>query len=142
MTDPLLHITGMQPNPPPPGGVLSSPRSRLGLLLGLGALVLVVGAGVGGYLVGASQVGHATLSVQVTNNMNANQTVQVTVNGALAGTLTIPAGQTGTLSVPVAYATANGASFTVVASIATGPHDSYSVFVNQPSTFVVNLALG
>lgn len=132
----------MQPNPPPPGGAPPFLRPRLGLLLAVGAIVLATAAGVGGYLLGASQVGHATLSVQVTNNMNSNQTVQVTVNSALAGTLTIPAGQTGTLSVPVAYATANGALFNVVASVAAGPHDSSSIFVNQPSTFVVDLAIG
>lgn len=118
------------------------PRSRFGLLMALGALVLVVAAGVGGYLVGSSGIGHATLRVQVTNNMNENATAQVTVNGALAGTLTIPSGQTSALDVPVAYATANGAAFDVVASTTAGPHDSSTVFVNQPGTFVVSLRLG
>jgi len=134
----------MQPNPPPPSPApgFGLPRSRLGLLLALGALVLLVVAGVGGYLVGASQVGHATLRAQVTNNMGSNETVQVTVNGALVGTLSIPAGQTSSVDVPVAYATANGASFVVTASTAAGPHDSSTVFVNTAGTFVVDLRLG
>ncbi len=132
----------MQPSPPPPAPAAPHPRSRFGLLLALGALVLVVVAGVGGYLVGVSGIGHATLHIQVTNNMNANATAQVTVNQALAGTLVIPSGQTSTLDVPVAYATANGAAFDVVASVAAGPHDSSTVFLNQPGTFVVDLRLG
>lgn len=110
--------------------------------MALGALVLVAGAGVGGYLVGASSVGHATLRVQVTNNLGSNQTVQVTVNGALAGTTAVAAGQMGSVDVPVAYATANGGAFQVTASTAAGPHDSTTVLVNTPGTFVVSLQIG
>ena len=121
---------------------MPSPRSRFGLFLALGALVLVAGAGVGGYLVGVSGIGHATLRVQVTNNLNSNVTASVTVNGVLQTSLSIPAGQTSTVDVPVAYATANGAAFQVGASVAAGPHDSNTVFVNQPGTFVVDLRLG
>ncbi len=132
----------MQPNPPPPASAAPGPRPRFGLFFLLGILVLLVAAGVGGYLVGASAVGHATLRVQVTNNMAQNATVSVTVNGALAGTLIVPTSLTGTLDVPVAYATANGASFDVAASVAAGPHDSSSVFVNTPGIFVVDLRLG
>lgn len=112
------------------------------MLLVLGALILIIGAGVGGYLIGASQVGHATLRVQVTNNMNSNQTVQVTVNGALVDTHAIPAGETYSVDVPVAYATANGASFVVAARTTAGPRDSSTVFVNTAGTFVVDLSLG
>ncbi len=132
----------MQPTPPPPGPATPYPRSRFGLLLILGLLIAVVIAAVGGYLLGASGVGHATLRVQVTNGTNENQTVQVTVNGALAGTLTVPHGQTVSLDVPVAYATANGASFAVVASTTQGPRDSTTIFVNTPGIFVVDLQLG
>lgn len=99
-------------------------------------------AGVGGYLLGASQVGHATLRVQVTNNLSTNQTVQIAVNGALFGTISVAAGQTGTMDVPVAYATANGASFVVDATTVAGPHDENTVFVNQPAIFAVPLRLG
>lgn len=112
------------------------------MLIAVGVLILVVGAGVGGYLVGASAVGRATLRAQVTNNMGENQTVQVTVNSVLAATLSIPAGQTSSVDVPVSYATANGASFVVTAIIAAGPHDSSTVFVNSPGTFIVDLRLG
>ncbi len=112
------------------------------MLLALGALIVIVAAGVGGYLVGASQVGHATLDVQVTNAMGSNTTVQVTVNGALAGTVPIAAGQMATVSVPVAYATVNGAAFQIEAVSSAGPHDSTTVFVNTPNTFVVSLRLG
>lgn len=132
----------MQPNPSPPTPPFPQPRSRLALLLGLGALVLVVGAGVGGYLIGASAVGHATLRVQVANNMSGNETVQITVNGVLVGDLPIAAGQTGSLDVPVSYATANGAAFQVDAVTAAGPHDSTTVLVNSPGTFIVSLRLG
>ncbi len=132
----------MQPTPPPPAPAFGGPRSRFGLLLALGALALILVAGVGGYLIGASGIGHATLRVQVTNNMNSNQTVQVTLNGALAGTLTVPHGQTASLDVPVAYATANGAAFDVEATTTQGPRDSTTVFVNTSGIFVVSLQLG
>ncbi len=132
----------MQPNPPPPAHPLPRPRSHLALLLGLAAIVLVVGAGVGGYLIGASAVGRATLRVQVTNNLGTNQTVQITVNGALAGDLPIAAGQTGAIDVPVSFATANGAAFQVEAVTATGPHDSSTVLVNSAGTFIVSLSIG
>lgn len=132
----------MQPNPPAPAPPVPYPRPRFGLFFLIGILVLLLAAGVGGYLIGASAVAHATLRVQVTNNMAQNATVSVTVNNALAGTLTVPAGQTGTLDVPVAYATANGAAFDVAASVAAGPHDSSTVFVNTPGIFVVDLRLG
>lgn len=132
----------MQANPAPSGPAFPVPRSRFGLLLAIGVLVLVAVAGVGGYLVGASGVGHATLRVQVANHAGSNVTAQVTVNGVLAGTLSIPSGQTATLDVPVAYATANGASFDVEATTTQGPRDSSSVFVNTPGIFVVTLALG
>jgi hypothetical protein len=132
----------MQPNPPPPGPGAPYGRSRFGLFLALGVLVAIALAGVGGYLLGASGLGHATLRVQVTNHAGSNQTVQVTVNGALAGTLSVPSGQTASLDVPVAYATANGATFDVEASTTAGPRDSNSVFVNTPGIFVVSLALG
>lgn len=117
-------------------------RSRFGLFLAIGVLVAVILAGVGGYLLGASGVGHATLRVQVTNHAASNLTVQVTVNGALAGTLSVPSGHTAPLDVPVAYATANGATFDVEASTGAGPRDSSSVFVNTPGIFVVTLQLG
>ena len=132
----------MQPNPPPPTRPFPPLRSHFGLLLAFGALVLIVAAGVGGYLLGASQVGHATLEVQVMNTMGSNTTAQVTVNGALAGTLSIGADQTGAINVPVAYATANGASFQIQAISSTGPHASTTVYVNAPNTFVVSLQLG
>jgi hypothetical protein len=132
----------MQPNLPPPAPATAYPRSRFGLFLALGALVLIAFAGVGGYLIGASGIGHATLRVQVTNNMNSNATVQVTVNGVLAGTLSVPSGQTASMDVPVAYATANGAAFDVEASMTAGPRDSTTVFVNTPGIFVVSLRLG
>ena len=132
----------MQPNPPPPPRPFPPLRSHFGLLLAFGALVLIVAAGVGGYLLGASQVGHATLEVQVMNTMGSNTTAQVTVNGALAGTLSIGADQTGAINVPVAYATANGASFQIQAISSTGPHASTTVYVNAPNTFVVSLQLG
>jgi hypothetical protein len=122
--------------------VQGAPRSRFGLLPALGALVLIVLAGVGGYLLGVSGIGHATLRVQVTNNMNSNATVQATVNGALAGTLSVPSGQTATLDVPVAFATANGAAFDVAATTTARPHDSNTIFVNTPGIFVVSLRLG
>ena len=132
----------MQPVPPPPSTGPAYPRSRFGLLLALGALVLVAVAGVGGFVLGASGIGHATLRIQVTNHSGSNLAAQVMVNGALAGTLSIPAGQTASLDVPVAYATANGAAFDVEASAPTGPRDSTSVFVNTPGIFVVTLGLG
>ncbi len=132
----------MQPSPPPPAPPFPPLRSRFGMLLALGALVVIVAAGVGGYLLGASQVGHATLAVQVTNAMGSNTTVQVTVDGALAGTVSIAAGQMSTVTVPVAYATANGAAFQIEAVSSLGPHDSTTVFVNTPNTFVVSLRLG
>ncbi len=132
----------MQATPPPPAPAAPYPRPRFGLFAVIGILVLLLAAGIGGYLLGASAVGHATLRVQVTNNLSQNATVSVTVNGALAGTLSVPAGQTGSLDVPVAYATANGASFDVAASVAAGPHDSSTVFVNTPGIFVVDLRLG
>ncbi len=132
----------MQSNPPPPGPAPGQLRSRFGFLLALGILVLLLVAGVGGYLLGASQVGHATLHIQVSDNMNANVSAQVTVNGALVSTLSIAAGATASVDVPVAYATVNGAAFQVTASIPNGPHDSSTVFVNAPSTFVVDLGLG
>ena len=132
----------MQPNPPPPGPGTAYPRSRFGMFLALGVLIAIALAGVGGYLLGASGVGHATLRAQVTNHAGSNQTVQVTVNGALVGTLSVPSGQTASLDVPVAYATANGATFDVEASTTAGPRDSTSVFVNTPGIFVVTLQLG
>jgi len=132
----------MQPTPPPPAPAFGGPRSRFGLILALGALALIIASGVGGYLIGASGIGHATLRAQVTNSMNENQTVQVTVNGALAGTLTVPHGQTVSLDVPVAYATANGAAFDVEATTTQGPRDSTTVLVNTPGIFVVSLRLG
>lgn len=132
----------MQPNPPPPATNPLVPHSRFGMLLALGLLIAVVLAGVGGYLLGASQVGHATLRVQVTNHAGSNVTAQVTVNGALAGTVTVPSGQTASLDVPVAYATANGASFDVEATTTAGPRDSSSVFVNTAGIYVVSLQLG
>ncbi len=132
----------MQPNPSPPASIVPTRHSRLGLLLGLGILFAIVLAGTGGYLLGASQVGHATLRVQVTNHAGSNLTAQVTVNGALAGTLSVPSGQTATLDVPVAYAAANGASFDVEAMTTAGPRDSSSVLVNTPGIYVVSLQLG
>lgn len=132
----------MQPAPPPPPPAVPYARSRFGLLLALGALVLVAAAGVGGYLVGASSVGHATLRVQVSNHTNANLSAQITVNGVLAGSLTVPSDQTASLDVPVSYATANGAMFELEASTAAGPRDGNSVFVNTPGIFVVALQLG
>jgi hypothetical protein len=132
----------MQPNPPPPGPAIPQMRSRFGLLLVIAVLVLIAVAGIGGYLIGASGVGHATLRVQVTNHSGSNLTAQVTVNGALAATVLISSGQTASMDVPVAYATANGASFDVEASTTTGPRDSTSVFVNTPGIFVVTLQLG
>ncbi len=133
----------MQPNPSPPTPTPATAflRSRSGLLA-LGAVALLAIVGVGGYLVGAAQVGHATLQAQVTNNMASSETVSVTVNGAIAGSLTIAPGATGTLDVPVAYATANGASFVIQAAAPQGPHDSGTVFVNTPGIFVVSLSLG
>lgn len=132
----------MQPNPSPPASNAAFPRSRLGLLLGLGVLIAIVVAGVGGYLLGASQVGHATLRIQVTNHAGSNVTAQVTVNGVLAGSLAVPSLQTATLDVPVAYATANGATFDVEAATTAGPRDSSSVFVNTAGIFIVSLVLG
>lgn len=132
----------MQPNPSPPAANPLVPRSRFGMLLALGVLTAVVIAGVGGYLLGASQVGHATLRVQVTNHAGSNVTAQVTVNGALAGTLTVVSGQTASLDVPVAYATANGATFDVEATTTAGPRDSSSLFVNTAGIYVVSLQLG
>ncbi len=132
----------MQPNPSPPPSTVAFPRSRLGLLAGIGVLVAVVIAGVGGYLLGASQVGHATLRIQLTNHAGSDVTAQVTVNGALQGTLTVPSGGTATLDVSVAYATANGANFEIEATTTAGPRDSSTVFVNTAGIFVVNLQLG
>ncbi len=133
----------MQPNPSPLASTPVARGSRFGLLLIVGVLVLVAVAGVGGYLIGASQVGHATLRVQVANNGATNLTAQVSVNGALAGSVPVPSGQTATLDVPVAYATANGANFDVEARATTGgPRDSTSVFVNTSGIYVVSLALG
>ncbi len=133
----------MQPNPypPAPSPAIAFLRSRTGLLA-LGVVVLLAVVGVGGYLIGAAQVGHATLRVQVTNNMASTETVSVTVNGAVAGSLTIAPSATGSLDVPVAFATANGASFVIQASAPQGPHDSGTVFVNTPGIFVVSLSLG
>ncbi|HII40108.1 MAG TPA: hypothetical protein HA326_02705, partial [Thermoplasmata archaeon] len=85
---------------------------------------------------------HATIRVQVTDHAGSNLTAQIVVNGALAGTLTIPSDQTASLDVAVAYATANGASFDVAATTTAGPRDSTSVFVNTPGIFVVSLQLG
>jgi hypothetical protein len=132
----------MQPSPPPPTPPLPRPRSPLGLFLALGVLALVAAAGVGGYLVGASGVGHATLRVQVTNNLGNNVTAQVTVNGALAGDLPIAAGQTASMDVPVSFAAASGSAFQVDGSTAAGPHDSTTVLVNSAGTFIVSLRLG
>ncbi len=132
----------MQATPPPPGPGMMLPRSRFGLLVAVGILILVVGAGVSGYLVGSSGIGHATLRVQVTNRSGGNLTASVTVNNALAGSLSIPSDQTATLDVPVAYATSNGATFEVDASSPMGPHDSTAILVNTPGIFVVSLQLG
>lgn len=139
--DRLPYRVGMQPNAPPPPAPVPSPRSRFGPFFLLGILILLVAAGVAGYLIGASAVAHATLRVQVTNNLPTNATVQVTVNGALVATLTVPAGQTSTVDVPVTYAVANGAMFEVVASTAGGPRDNASVLVNTPGIYVVNLTI-
>jgi len=74
----------------------------------------------------------------VKNRFASTHAVQVTVNGRLAGTLTIPTGQTMSVSVPVSYATANGAFFEIVVTSTLGPRDSDSVFVNTPGTYVVS----
>ena len=132
----------MQQNLPPVSQTPAPPRPRFGLLLALSVLVAIAVAAVGGYLLGASGIGHATLRVQVTNNLSQNVTASVTVNGVLAGTLPIAAGRTGTVDVPVAFATSNGGAFDVQASASTGPRDSSSVFVNMPGIFIVSLTIG
>ncbi len=132
----------MQPPPPPSPTGMPQPRSRFGLLLAIGVLALVAAAGLGGFVIGSSGIGHATLRIQVTNHAGSNVTAQVTVNGALAATATIAPGQTASMDVPVSYATANGATFDVEATTTQGPRDSSSVFVNTPGIFVVNLQLG
>ncbi len=133
----------MQPSPPPP--VPASPpsgrRNRLVPLLAIGAVVLLVVGGVIGYLIGSSAVGHATLRVNVENRLVSNATALVTVNGRVAATLTIPSGQTMSVDLPVAFATANGAVFDVEATTSTGPRDSASVLVNTPGIYVVSLRL-
>ncbi len=60
----------------------------------------------------------------------------------LVQTATLAADQSTSVSVPVSYATANGAYFEVAATTPNGPRDSASPFVNTPGTFVVNLKLG
>lgn len=128
----------MQAAPPPP----APPRPRFGLFLVGAAVICLLVGGIAGYLLGASGIGHATLAVDVANDFGSNLTVQVTVNGALASTATLASGASTTVTVPVAYATANGATFDVAATTTQGPHDSQSVFVNAPQTYVVNLRLG
>lgn len=130
------------PQAPPPAYVPPAPRNRLPMLLGIGAVVLLVIGGVAGYLIGSAGLGQATFRVDVENRLASTLTVQVTVNGRLAGTLAIPTGQTMSVSVPVSYATANGASFEIVATSTLGPQDSSTVIVNTPGTYVVSLSLG
>ena len=134
----------MQPSPPPsvPAYAPPAPRSRFVPLLAIGAVILLAVGGVIGYLIGSAAVAQATLRVNVENRFGSTLTVPVTVNGRLATTLTIPSGQTMSVDVPVAYATANGAAFDVEATSTLGPRDSSSVFVNTPGIYVVSLRLG
>jgi len=132
----------MQPSPPSsPPYTPPPPRNRLVSLLIVGAIVLLAVGGVVGYLIGSSAVGHATLRVNVDNRLATTQTAQVTVNSRVMGTLVVPAGQTMSLDVAVAFATANGAIFDIEA-ISTGGQDASSVFVNTPGIFVVGLRFG
>ena len=128
--------------PPPPPHVSSYARNRLPSILAVGAVILLVIGSVLGYLIGSAAVGYATLRVDVENRLATNQTVQWTVNGRLAGTLTIPSGQTRSFDVPVAFATANGSLFEVEAISTLGPRDASTVFVNTPGTYLVSLRLG
>lgn len=134
----------MQPSSPRSAAPPGSPptKNRLFALLAIGAVVLLAVGGIVGYLIGSSAVGHATLRVNVENRLPTNQTVQVTVNTRLIGTLSIPTGQTMSLDIPVAYATANGAAFDIEATSTTGARDSSTVVVNTPGIFVVNLRIG
>ncbi len=134
----------MQPSSPPPvpASRTSGPRSRLIPLLAVGAIVLLAVGGVIGYVIGSAAVGHATLRVTVENRLTTTVTAQVIVNSRVAATLTIPSGQTMSVDVPVAFATANGAAFDVEATTSLGPRDSASVFVNTPGIYIVSLRLG
>jgi hypothetical protein len=120
---------------------LPPPRNRFVAVLAIGAIVLLAVGGAVGYFIGSSAVGHATLRVNVENRLATTQTVQVSVNTRLMGSLSIPAGQTMSLDIPVAYGTANGAIFDIEATTTTGGRDSSSVFVNTSGIFVVNLRI-
>ncbi len=120
----------------------SRPRSRLLVLLAIGAVVLFVIGGVVGFLLGSAGLGQATLFINVTNNSASNVSAQVLVNGQLVTTLSIPSGQTMSASRSVTYGTANGAYFTVQAIVSPGPRATASILVSAPGTYVVPLSLG
>ncbi len=133
----------MQPSPSPsvPAYTPPAPRNRFLPFLAIGAVVLLAVGGVVGYLIGNAAVGQATLRLNVENRFASTLTVQVTVNNRLITTLTIPSGQTMSIDVPVAYATANGAFFEVAATSTAGPRDSSSPFVSTPGIYIVTLTL-
>jgi flagellar basal body-associated protein FliL len=134
----------MQPSASPSASASAPPdsRNRLLSILAIVAAILLAVGGVVGYLIGSAAVGHATLRVNVENRLASNVTAQVTVNSRLVATLTIPSGQTMSVDVAVAFATANGALFDVEATTAAGMRDSSTPFVNTPGIYVVSLRIG
>jgi len=130
------------PPSPPPKYAPPAPRNRFLQLLAVGALILLVLGGVAGYLIGSAAVGRATLRADVENRLGVTHTVQVTANGRFAATLTIPSGQTMSVDIPMAFATANPALFEVEAISTLGPRDSSTVLVSTPGIYVVSLRLG
>lgn len=118
-------------------------RNRMGMILLVGALVLMSVAGVGGYLLGRAGLADASILVSIQNRLGTNLTsVQVLVNGAVQKTVSLLADQTIQTTLQVSFATANGAYVEVSAVASTGPRDSSTVFVNAVQTYAVTLQLG
>lgn len=117
------------------------PAKPLRLLFALVAIGLLAIGGVVGYLVGSSGLQQAVLRVNVENRLGTDLTAQIGANGKVRETVTIPAGQTVSVDLPVAFAASNGAHFEVSAT-AQPFTDGDTVFVNSPGIYVVSLALG
>ncbi len=115
-----------------------------GTLLVLILLAGVLVAGVAGYLAGRMQaqnelVSQATLRIQVENRFSTSQSFDILVNDKLKGTLSVAAGQTGTMDVMVAFSPGDGAWFEIVARNATGQADADMLLLTGPGTYIVQL---
>jgi hypothetical protein len=83
-----------------------------------------------------------TLVVTVENHSSADETVQLVVNGAGVATLTVPAGTTQQVSVPVLLASPFGSTVTVDAITSRGQRAQQSVFLGARGTAPVALRVG